>query len=196
MPRRGSFVFLDPKGRRWPRMRLALMIGLLLLLAGIVLVIWSVWIHPALRLPASVRELKGQLKTDIAKHPETAPNKNADKWKAYLDKSRSVQARLAQMRAVSGKTPSRPAGEVRLGFYSDYDPNALASLHDHAGQLTHLAPEWLSVVGTEGRLVAAGDPALVAYCAGRGISVIPVLRNLEGDQWQLRRWRIWRAGRR
>ena len=184
MPRRGSFVFLDPKGRRWPRMRLALMIGLLLLLAGIVLVIWSVWIHPALRLPASVRELKGQLKTDIAKHPETAPNKNADKWKAYLDKSRSVQARLAQMRAVSGKTPSRPAGEVRLGFYSDYDPNALASLHDHAGQLTHLAPEWLSVVGTEGRLVAAGDPALVAYCAGRGISVIPVLRNLEGDQWQ------------
>ncbi len=184
MPKRNSFVFLDPNGRRWPRMRLALVLGLLLLLAGIVLTVWSLLIHPALRLPASVRELKGQLKTDIAKHPETAPNRNADKWKTYLDKSRSVPARLAQMRAVSGKVPVRPAGEVRLGFYSDNDPNALASLHDHAGQLTHLAPEWLSVVGTEGRLVSAGDPALVEFCTARGIAVMPVLRNLEGDHWQ------------
>jgi cellulose synthase/poly-beta-1,6-N-acetylglucosamine synthase-like glycosyltransferase/peptidoglycan/xylan/chitin deacetylase (PgdA/CDA1 family)/spore germination protein YaaH len=184
MARRSSFVFLDPNGRRWPRMRFALVLGLVLLLAGIVLAVWSVWIHPALRLPASVRELKGQLKTDIAKHPETAPNRNADKWKSYLDKSRSVPARIAQMRAVSGKTPVRPAGEVRLGFYSDYDPNALTSLHDHASQLTHLAPEWLSVTGPEGRLTAAGDPALLEYCTARGIAVVPVLRNLEGDQWQ------------
>ncbi|MEO6740578.1 MAG: glycosyltransferase [Chthoniobacteraceae bacterium] len=165
-------------------MRLAIVLGLLVLLAGIVLTVWSVWIHPALRLPASVRELKGQLKTDIAIHPETAPNRNADKWKSYLDKSRSVQARIAQMRAVTGKTPVRPAGEVRLGFYSDNDPNALASLNEHAGQLTHLAPEWLSVVGAEGRLVSAGDPALVEYCTARGIAVIPVLRNMQGDQWQ------------
>ena len=164
-------------------MRLALVLVLLLLLSGIVLTVWSVWIHPALRLPASVRELKGQLKTDIAKHPETAPNRNAEKWKSYLDKSRSVQARIAEMRAVSGKTPVRPPGEVRLGFYSDNDPNALSSLHDHAGQLTHLAPEWLSVTGAEGRLVSSGDPALVEYCAARGIAVIPVLRNMEGDQW-------------
>ena len=183
MAGRGSFVFLDPKGRRWPRMRLAILAGLLLLLAGVVLTVWAVWIHPALRLPASVRELKGQLKTDIAKHPETAPNRNADKWKSYLDKSRSVQARIAQMRAVSGRAPVRPQGEVRLGFYSDNDPNALASLNSHAGQLTHLAPEWLSVVGAEGRLVSAGDPALVEYCTSRGIAVIPLLRNLEGDQW-------------
>ena len=127
MPGRGSFVFLDPKGRRWPRMRLAILVGLLLLLAGVVLTVWAVWIHPALRLPASVRELKGQLKTDIAKHPETAPNRNAEKWKSFLDKSRSVQARLAQMRAVNGKVSVRPQGEVRLGFYSDNDANALAS---------------------------------------------------------------------
>ena len=165
-------------------MRLVMLLGLLLLLTAIVLTVWSVWIHPALRLPASVRELKGQLKTDIAKHPETAPNRNAEKWKSYLDKSRSVQTRLAQMRAVSGKTPVRPAGEVRLGFYSDNDPNALASLHEHAGHLTLLAPEWLSVVGAEGRLVSTGDPALVEYCAARGIAVIPLLRNLEGDKWQ------------
>ena len=184
MSRNGSFVFLDPKGRRWPRMRIAIALGLLLLLAAIVLTVWSLLIHPAMRLPASVRELKGQLKTALAKHPETAPTRNADKWKTYLDKSRSVPARLAQMRAESGKVPVRPAGEVRLGFYSDADANALASLHDHAGQLTHLAPEWLSLVGTEGRLVSAGDPALVEFCTARGIAVIPVLRNQEGDHWQ------------
>jgi len=184
MAGQGSFVFLDPKGRRWPRMRLALMLGLLVLLAGVVLAIWPVWIHPAMRVPASVRELKGQLKTDMAKYPATAPNRNADRWKAYLDKSLTVQARIAQMRLAGGKTLSRPPGEVRPGFYSDSDPNALVSLHEHGSQLTHLAPEWLAVVGTDGRLVASGDPALIEYCTARGISVIPVLRNLEGDRWQ------------
>ena len=165
-------------------MRLVLLAGLVALLAGVVLAIWSVWIHPALRLPASVRELKGQLKSDIAKHPETAPNPNAEKWKTYLDKSRSVQARLAQMRAAKpGKNP-RASGEVRLGIYADWDPNALVSLHDHAAQLSHLAPEWLSVVEARGRLVSNADPALVEYCAAHGITVIPVLRNLAGDQWQ------------
>ena len=57
MPRLGRFVFLDPGGRRWPRMRLVMLLGLLLLLTAIVLTVWSVWIHPTLRLPASVREL-------------------------------------------------------------------------------------------------------------------------------------------
>src|SRR5207244_4148588 len=115
------------------------------------------------RLPASVRELKGQLKSDIAKHPETAPIRNAEKWKTYLDKSRSVQARLTQMRAGRARQNSRGAGEVRLGFYADWDPNALVSLHDHVGQLTHLAPEWLSVVGAEGRLLSEADPQLRDY---------------------------------
>ncbi len=165
-------------------MRLALVIGIVMLLAGIVLTVWSLLIHPALRLPASVRELKGQLKTDIAKHPETAPNRNAEKWKGYLDKSRNVQARIAQMRAGGNKAPARPPGEVRLGFYSDYDPNALTSLHDHAAQLTHLSPDWLSVVGPDSRLVAGGDPAIVEFCSGRGIAVMPILRNLDRDQWQ------------
>jgi len=163
---------------------MVLLIGFVLLLAGSVLAIWSVWIHPALRLPAAVRALKGQLKSDIAKHPETAPNPNADKWKTYLDKSRSVQARLAQMRAERPRPNTRAAGEVRLGIYADWDPNALVSLHDHVGQLTHLSPEWLSVVEARGRLVSNADPALVEYCGAHGVTVIPMLRNLSGNQWQ------------
>ena len=61
-------------------------------------------------LPASVRELKGQLKTDIAEHPETAPNPNAEKWKAYIEKSRSMQARLVETRA--GRAPAAPRGRA------------------------------------------------------------------------------------
>ena len=184
MSRKGKFVFLDPHGQRWPRMRFALFAGVVTLIIAVILAIWSMWIHPALRLPASVRELKGQLKSDIAKHPETAPNPSADKWKTYLDKSRSVQARLAQMRADRPRQSPRNAGEIRLGIYADWDPNALVSLHDHVGQLTHLAPEWLTVADAQGRLVTNADPALVEYCTARGIMVIPLLRNLSGDQWQ------------
>ena len=48
-----GFVFLDRAGRRWPRIRLALTIGGLLALAGVVLFIQSLFIAPWLRLPAS-----------------------------------------------------------------------------------------------------------------------------------------------
>ena len=52
------FVFLDPFGRRWPRFRrFVFIIATVLAISGIVF-LTAVWIRPALRLPAMVRELK------------------------------------------------------------------------------------------------------------------------------------------
>ena len=56
------FVFSDPAGKRWPRLRLILLlIGILFFLATVVFV-QTLFVAPQMRVPFSLRQLKGQLK--------------------------------------------------------------------------------------------------------------------------------------
>ena len=174
-----KFVFLDPRGRRWPRFRrVAFWCAVLAGLAG-VLFLAAVWIRPVLRLPAMVHELKGHLKAEARK--AAVPDTKAENWQRYYEQSRAGQERLAKLR---GPGASAAGGEVRLGFYVDWDANALAALRAHPGVLTHLAPEWLTLSGVDSTLSAEPDPALADYCAGQGVKTLPLLRNLVGDRWQ------------
>ncbi len=175
-----KFVFLDLHGRRWPRFRRVAVWCALLLALGLVLFLAAVWIRPEVRLPAVVRELKGRLKADRA---EAKPDPKAENWQHYVAQSKAAQERLAKLRAKLGH--AAPAGRaVRLGFYVDWDANAVVSLHAHADQLTHLAPEWLTVTGVNSTLVAEPDPELLSFCRASGLAVVPLLRNLSGDIWQ------------
>src|SRR5260370_27533790 len=56
------FVFSDPAGRRWPRLRLALLILGMLAFLGTVLFVQTLFVAPQMRVPFSLRQLKGQLK--------------------------------------------------------------------------------------------------------------------------------------
>jgi poly-beta-1,6 N-acetyl-D-glucosamine synthase len=137
----------------------------------------AVWIRPELRLPAMVRELKGRLKAEAKTTP--VPDAKAANWERFSGQSPAKQAGPPKARP-----PSTAAGGVRLGFFVDWDPNAMGSLRAHAGQLTHLAPEWLTITGVDSTLTAEPDPELAAFCADRGLKTVPLLRNLAGDQWQ------------
>ncbi len=200
---REGFIFFDQKGRRWPRLRLVLaIVGSLALLAS-VLFVAAVWIRPAVRLNASVLELKGKLKAEAGSLDVQPIDSKANSWELYQKKavnptatpsdtvdqpiknnhSLATQERLGKLREQLQKgSPGKR--EVRLGFYVDWDANALASLHEHADQLTHLAPEWFSITGPEAQLIVEPDPPLAQFCAANGITVMPVLRNLAGDIWQ------------
>ncbi len=173
------FVFLDPRGRRWPRFRRLVFWSVVLLAIAGTLFLTAIWIRPVLRLPAMVRELKGHLKAGTSAAP--VPDTKAGNWLRYYEQSRAGQERLAKLHAQLG---SHPADEVRLGFYVDWDANAKASLHAHASELTHLAPEWLTLTGVESTLLAEPDVDLAGYCAAHGLKTMPLLRNLVGDQWQ------------
>lgn len=151
---------------------------MLLSIAG-VLFLSAVWIRPVLRLPAMVRELKGHLKAGAPATSTT--DTKAENWQRYFEQSRAGQERLAKIR---GQAAGQPGAEIRLGIYVDWDANALASLHAHGGELTHLAPEWLTLTGVDSVLSAEPDPALAEYCAARGLKTMPLLRNLVGDRWQ------------
>jgi cellulose synthase/poly-beta-1,6-N-acetylglucosamine synthase-like glycosyltransferase/peptidoglycan/xylan/chitin deacetylase (PgdA/CDA1 family)/spore germination protein YaaH len=175
-----TFIFLDPDGRRWPLFRrLALWVGVAIGIA-VVLFIAAVWIRPAVRLPAEVRELKGQLKPA---HAMPSLDLKAESWKRYVTQSRAAQERLTTLYARRGES-SKPDGAVRLGFYVDWDANSLASLHAHADQLTHVSPDWLTVEGVESALHAEPDPALSAFCHAHSLKIVPTLRNMSGDLWQ------------
>ena len=75
-PQIPPFVFSDPGGKRWPRLRLALLIGGIALFLGTVLFVQTLFVAPQLNLPFSLRQLKGQLKALQTVNPagQTAAN--------------------------------------------------------------------------------------------------------------------------
>lgn len=177
------FIFFDPRGRRWPRLRRRLALCGVLLGCALVAFFAAVWVRPALRLPQEVRELRGRLGRRAEATPRPGPDVKAGDWQLYVAQSAGAQERLAKLRAALGDH-SRAGGDIRLGFYDGWDANAVVSLHAHADALTHLAPEWFFVEGPEARLVVENDPELVGFCAAHRLATVPLLRNLSGDTWQ------------
>src|SRR5437016_1420275 len=179
------FVFSDPAGKRWPRLRLILLIAGVLLFFGTVLFVQTLFVTPQMRVPFSLRQLKGQLKALQKENPAGQFSPASLLWQKF------GQARQAAKRLVR-PTPTPPArprkkspnNEVRLAFYTNGDPYSYASLELHAGQITHVCPEWMTVINGMGDLQIDADARLPKLAANKGIAVMPVLTNLVGDTWQ------------
>src|SRR5438477_2170172 len=179
------FVFSDPAGKRWPRLRLILLIAGVLLFLGTVLFVQTLFVTPQMRVPFSLRQLKGQLKALQKENPAGQFSPASLLWQKF------GQARQAAKRLVR-PTPTPPArprkkspnNEVRLAFYTNGDPYSYASLELHAGQITHVCPEWMTVINGMGDLQIDADPRLPKLAASKGIALMPLLTNLVGDTWQ------------
>ncbi len=176
------FVFSDPAGKRWPRLRLILVIAGVLCFIGTVLFVQTLFIAPQMRVPFSLRQLKGQLKVYQKKNPAGLPPPATSLlWQKF------GAARLAAKKTAS-PSPSKPRkkspdNEVRLAFYTNGDPYSYASLEKHASQITHVCPEWMAVQNGEGDLQIDSDDRLPKLAASRGIILMPLLTNLVGDAW-------------
>src|SRR5947199_5265499 len=112
------FVFSDPAGKRWPRLRLLLLgVGVLLFL-GTVLFVQTLFVAPQLNLPFSLRQLKGQLKSLQKANPAGQTLGNLALWEKF------AAARLAGKKPKPPTPPAPPAhprkklpnNEVRLAF--------------------------------------------------------------------------------
>ena len=174
-----NFVFLDPHGRRWPIFRRVMLLSGALLGLALVLFIAAVWIRPAVRLPAVVREMKGQLKAN--RIAPVADPKALD-WQQYVAQSRAAQERLAATRTNVEPPAVRPP--VRLGFYGTGDANAWRSLRLHADRLTHVAADWMTLASVESTLQIEPDAQLRDFCHAHALPLLGILRNLAGDIWQ------------
>ncbi|HET9419141.1 MAG TPA: hypothetical protein VFO30_07360, partial [Chthoniobacterales bacterium] len=181
------FIFADPAGKRWPRLRLIIVIGGMLTFLGAVLFVQTLFVAPKMRVPFSLRQLKGQLKALQKENPAGQVPPSSLLWQKF------GAARQAA-RKLTGATPApvaptrprkkAPANEVRLAFYTNGDPYSYASLEQHAAFITHLCPEWMTVTNGLGDLQIDADSRLPKFAAAHGIALMPLLTNLVGEAWQ------------
>ena len=66
---RTAFIFSDPAGKRWPRLRLALLFSGIAAFLAAVFFVQTLFVIPQLRLPFALRQLRGQLKSLQKKNP-------------------------------------------------------------------------------------------------------------------------------
>src|ERR1051325_5987755 len=179
------FVFSDPSGKRWPRLRLILLIGGLLFFIAVVLFVQTLFVTPKMNVPFSLRQLKGQLRALQPRNPAGQVSPASLLWQKF-----SATWQAAKKLAGTGPIPSphprkkAPDNEVRLAFYVNDDPDSYASLQQHAGQITHVCPEWMTVVDGMGNLQIDSDARVSKLAATKGIALMPLLTNLVGDTWQ------------
>jgi cellulose synthase/poly-beta-1,6-N-acetylglucosamine synthase-like glycosyltransferase/peptidoglycan/xylan/chitin deacetylase (PgdA/CDA1 family)/spore germination protein YaaH len=181
------FVFSDPAGKRWPRLRLALLILSVLAFLGTVLFVQTLFVAPKLRVPFSLRQLKGQLKSLQKANPAgaTAPSPASLLWRKFAAARLAARKLTGQATATPAKPRRKmPNNEVRLAFYTNGDPYSFSSLEQHAAQITHVCPEWMAVVNGLGDLQIDADNRLPKLAASKGIALMPLLTNLVGDTWQ------------
>lgn len=180
------FIFHDPAGKRWPRLRRVGLLAALLLFVALVCFVQSILVIPELRLPAKVRNLKGQLRAIQQQELQLAKSHGQD-WQKYTRTKTGEDHFMKlreQLRAQPQEGISSPANEIRAAFYVDWDPESLDSVRQHGAHLTHICPEWATLADAEGNLTVNDDPKLERVAASRGLVLIPILSNLTGHQWQ------------
>lgn len=179
------FVFSDPGGKRWPRLRSILLLAGIVLFVGTVLFVQALFVAPELNLPFSLRQLKGQLRA-VGKENPAAPQApaNALPWQRFEAARQAGRHPLAAATPQQTPRPRKPSAEVRLGFYINGDPYSYTSLEQHASQLTHVCPEWMTLVNGLGDLQIDPDVRIPKLAAAKGLALMPLLTNLIGDVWQ------------
>jgi peptidoglycan-N-acetylglucosamine deacetylase len=179
------FVFSDPAGKRWPRLRLILLISGVLVFLGTILFVQTLFVAPQMRVPFSLRQLKGQLKALQKKNPAGQVAPNSLLWQKF-GAARQAAKKIGGPPPAPAARPRKksPNNEVHLAFYTNGDPYSYASLEQHAAQITHVCPEWMSVVNGLGDLQVDADSRLPKLAANKGIALMPLLTNLVGDAWQ------------
>lgn len=179
------FVFSDPTGKRWPRLRLILLIGGVLFFLATVLFVQTLFVAPKMNVPFSLRQLKGQLKALQKENPAGQLSPASLLWQKF-SAARQAAKKLAGTAPISSPRPRKkpPDNEVRLAFYVNGDPYSYASLQEHASQITHVCPEWMTVINGLGELQIDADTRVSKLAATKGMVLMPLLTNLVGDTWQ------------
>src|SRR5436190_9927395 len=180
------FVFSDPAGKRWPRLRLVLLIFGILVFLGTVLFVQTLFVAPQLNLPFSLRQLKGQLKALQTVNPAGPAAANLALWEKFAAARTAGKKPKPPIAPAPPAHPRKklPANEVRLAFYTNGDPYSYTSLEQHAAQITHVCPEWMAMTNGAGDLQIDADNRLPKLAAARGFKLMPLLTNLVGDTWQ------------
>src|SRR5207244_13641772 len=123
------FVFSDPLGKRWPRLRTFLLITGVLVFFATVLFVETLFIAPRMTAPFSLRQLKGQLKSLEKQNPAAQSSPPSSLLWQKFEAAKQATKKVAGP-AVAGSpsaTQARvrrkpPENEVRLPFDTNEHP--------------------------------------------------------------------------
>ena len=163
-------IFADPKGIRRRILQVVTVVGIISLLAATAYFFAGLLILPQLNLPSVVRDFHARFK---ALPSAKAPTRDIkDDW------------RRVRTTANAKKTGALQGGKVVLGFVSGWDHASVLSLERHAGELTHVATDWFTLTGVDSQIHEEPADKVRTLCVRKGLGFLPILRNLEGDEWQ------------
>lgn len=179
------FVFLDPDGRRWQRIRVLTFLVALFAFAVSILFVRSLLVKPRLQLPGSVRQLRDRLK-ELERDERTAliGSRNGKAQWLEFSKPRLMADKMDRRGRAAGPTEvaSRRAFPVLLGFYDDGDPAAMESLRAHAADLTHVCTSWMAFSDERGTITVKPDESLKSFTRKNGIVLMPILENSRAEE--------------
>ncbi|MCL2790311.1 MAG: glycosyltransferase [Desulfobulbus sp.] len=191
---RESFVFLDQRGKRWPRFRRVMFVIGLLVFVAVILFIQTLVLPSHLTVPPAVEQLLQANKAQQSKKTLQYNDQSAKRlWLNYVKKhkvstaeSSAVKTRRHPPSTQDNKktgsiAPTNRPTEIRLGFYENGDQDSLDSLKEHLDKLTHLCPDWLSFDIEVGKLKSTADADLIALIQEQGVVLMPLLSNLNTD---------------
>ncbi|CAF0694726.1 glycosyltransferase [Candidatus Methylacidithermus pantelleriae] len=169
-----SFVFADPHGRRWSRLKRVLVLVTGLLVAAVALFVHSLWVTPSLPLPKEIEAWKKTIRALREKTPESRLSEKDRAWQRFLAKRWTGGRRN---RTAIPPVLSVPQVELHVAFLPAGDSVGWESLKKHGQTLTHLCPEWLWVRGLQTELVVQPDPRVLTTASALGLHLLPVLSN-------------------
>ena len=179
-----TFVFHDPSGRRWARVRrVAGAAGVFGLLAFCVFLL-SLFISPQLPnlgLPA-VEHLVRFAEVPSVIRGEKAVKNVPFKLQKAVKNLKYVRSASPVIHPKTAAT-SGPSQPVVFGYYVNWDPASIVSLRLNLQHLTHLVPEWLVLQHGKGELDDQTDPTVARIASDAKLPVLAMVTNFR-DGWQ------------
>ena len=175
-------VFLDPSGKRWPRLRLLGRVATVLCVLGVGIFLYTIFRDPVL--PGHLYDLKRQIRAEQHANPVAQAGAPPSTWQKYYATNHAQLDQLAAAQQKKRRTLNKNADEVRAGFFVGWDEESFRSLTQHAAQLTHVCPEAMRLTGVEGTLEVQPNERLERFASISGLKLVPVLTNLSDQGWE------------
>ena len=116
------FIFLDKQGKRWPKLRLFILLSGVILFLCSVFFVQSLFVMTKLQLPPSIQQLKERLRVLQKKESLLQALSPKPLW---LEFTRVVKTGPNKAIASSKSLPAKNSHrKIRLGFYASGIPTA------------------------------------------------------------------------
>lgn len=190
-------VFFDPELKRWPRLRLGMLLTWLMLSVLLGALVVSILISPVLPalalpgvsfLPHGAHSLPAMTISPTQVHPRNRRERALYEATAKLQKERErgLQQTLEGPMQRLGTSAGHP---LAIGFFVNWDDSSNLSMRENLGNLDMVIGEWLHLKDADGTL-REDDPERTAQATAYirshrpEVSIVPLVNNWSGTQWE------------